>query len=171
MGHLLLLCLQVAGQLAVPHVPVVPFVVQRVSARPQPLAWGSQSSNLQLHPEPPVLSGSLSTWHELILLSPPWDCWAKGLQYSIPDSSAIQLAFPAGQARWHAQVPPPGQPLQLPASRSNIPSPEGSDPTPASPACAQQDLCTPSRGGTCKERVKAKVIVHQGETSMHFSIC
>lgn len=67
---------------------------------------GLPELNLQLHPEPPALSASLSTWHELILLSPPWDCWAKGFQDSICCSSAIQLAFPPGQARQHAQVAP-----------------------------------------------------------------
>lgn len=130
---------------------------------------GLPELNLQLHPELPARSVSLNTRHELILLARPWDCWAKGFHTSIPDSSAIQLAFPPGQAQQHAQVPKPA--TRTPASTSNIPFPEGSDPAPASPTCSQQDLCTPSRGGTCKERAKAKVTVHQGETSMHFSIC
>lgn len=65
---------------------------------------GAPRAQLQLQPEPPALSASLSTWHELILLSPPWDCWAEGLHNSIPDSSAIQLAFPPGRAWQHPQV-------------------------------------------------------------------
>lgn len=94
----------------------------RVSASSQPLSCpGLPELNMQLHPEPPALSVSLSTWHELILLPPPWDRWAKGFQNRIPDSSAIQLAFPPGQARQHAQVSPQVSCFNSPLLRATSP--------------------------------------------------
>lgn len=78
----------------------------RVSASSQPLpCLGLPELNLQLHPEPPALSVSPST-RRAPLTASPWDCWAEGFQNRIPDSSAIQLACPPGQARQHVQVPP-----------------------------------------------------------------